>query len=616
MEMINKFKAVYARFVKAQKGNVAIIFGVMMVPTMVLTGGLVDYGMAIKTKSQLTSTLDAAMLAAMLQYADDEDVDYQKIIEDYIDTNFTSSNKKLHGTVIEVAAAEISDEGEMSASVKAVVPTSFLKFVHKDEFEFTISSAVMVGGSSIEVALVLDNTGSMSGDKIVALKGAANDLLDIIMPADRNNSDEKIKFSVVPFADYVNIGVEHRNEDGLDIPANYSVVLEPAKEVCTDPSSSDDDGGSDGPEQVCTPIKEWKTCYNDGVPYDCLKTVGQNCVTKEDDDEDKDDDDKDDDDKDKDDDDKDKDDDDKDDDDKDKDDDDKDKDDDDKDKDDDDKDKDDDDKDKDDDDKDKDDDDKDKDDDDKDKDDDDKDDDEEEEDKEPVCKIVPAKVKNYKWHGCVGSRKHDLNTRDDDYATGVPGMMYEWNWCRQIAPVTRLTSDRDTIVSGISKMSARRYTYLPSGLAWGWRSLSPNTPFADGASYSDGAVRKVIVLMTDGANTRSTWGKWNGLENDSRDWKKNLGRRSLHNQSEVYGHNGSNITNANQITAELCTNIKKEKIMVYTIGFEIEADSDIENIMKACAGNGGQYYDANNSTELADAFKEIGKSLLNLRLTK
>ncbi len=71
MEMINKFKAFCGRFVKQTKGNVAIIFGVMMVPTMVLTGGLVDYGMAIKTKSQLTSTLDEEMLAAMLQYADD-----------------------------------------------------------------------------------------------------------------------------------------------------------------------------------------------------------------------------------------------------------------------------------------------------------------------------------------------------------------------------------------------------------------------------------------------------------------------------------------------------------------------------------------------------------------
>ncbi|MCF6197912.1 MAG: pilus assembly protein, partial [Hyphomicrobiaceae bacterium] len=423
MEMTNKFKSFFRRFARAQRGNVAIIFGVMMVPTMVLMGGLVDYGMAVKTKSQLTATLDSAMLAAMLKYADDEDVDYEQIIINYIDKNFTQSKKKLHGTVVDVATPTISDEGEMSTTLSVKVPTNFLRLAHFDNFDFKVRSAVMVGGSSIEVALVLDNTGSMAGDKITALKGAANDLLDIILPADKDNSDAKIKFSVVPFADYVNIGVAHRSEDGLDIPEDYRVMVEPEKEVCTDPSSSDDSDESDGPEQVCTPIKEWKTCYNDGVPYSCLRTVGQNCVpVKSDDDDDKDDDDgKDDDDKDDDDKDDDdgKDDDDKDDDDG-KDDDDKD---DDEGKDDDDKD---DDEGKDDDDKDddegKDDDDKD-DDEGKDDDDDDDDKDDEEDDKEePICTTVPAKYKNYKWHGCVGSREHDLNTRDDEYDTGVPGM--------------------------------------------------------------------------------------------------------------------------------------------------------------------------------------------------
>lgn len=215
----------------------------------------------------------------------------------------------------------------------------------------------------------------------------------------------------------------------------------------------------------------------------------------------------------------------------------------------------------------------------------------------------------------MGSREHDLNTRDDEYSTGVPGIMDTWNWCKQIAPVTRLTADRDEIVAGFSKMKSQRYTYIPSGLAWGWRSISPVAPFADGADYGNGAVRKVIVLMTDGDNTRSTWGKWNGLENDKKSWKRNLGRQALNNESDVYGHNGSSTSDANNITEELCVNIKEKGIMVYTIGFEIEEDSTTENIMKKCAGNGGQYYDADNSTELAEAFKEIGKSLLNLRLT-
>ncbi len=524
--MVKNFRAFCRRFVDARKGNVAIIFGFSMIPVMVLIGGIVDYGMAIKTKSQLTATLDAAMLAAMLQYAEDPDVDYQKIIEDYINKNFTQSDKRLHGTIIEISTAEITEEGEMKASVTAKVPTSFLKFAHLDDFEFTIGSGVMVGGSSIEIALVLDNTGSMKGSKLTALKNATNDLLDIIYPEDFNNSDEKIKFSVVPFANYVNIGVKDggtynvvgrsdRNEPGLDIPDDYTRTwwVEGHNDCWNEyPNSTEE----------CEPVKEWRTCYNDGVPYDCLKTVDWNCTGDP---------------------------------------------------------------------------------------------------GEPVehCEWVEGveKRKNYKWKGCMGSRDADHRTRDEDYDVKVPGMMMEYNMCKDTATLTRLTSDRDAIVSGLSKMKARYNTYIPAGLMWGWRTLSPNAPFADGSSYDSEVVRKVIVLMTDGANTRKAWGKWNGLENDDKAWKRKLGWRSLHNTADVYGHNSSwhAAQYANATTAELCTNIKAKNIMVYTIGFEIEADSEIENLMKSCAGNGGKYFDADDSTELADAFKEIGKSLLNLRLT-
>ncbi len=511
MDMVRKLRSFCARFVKAQKGNVAIIFGLTMIPLMVLIGGLVDYGMAVKTKSQLTVTLDSAMLAAMMKYSEDQDVDFEKIILDYVDKNYSKSGKALHGVILEVATPTLSDEGEMSSSIRVKVPTSFLKFVNFDNFEFTVSSSAMVGGSSIEVALVLDNTGSMRGSKIAALKEAANDLLEIVMPEGGNN-DGKVKFALIPFADYVNIGTEHADEEGLDIPETYSVMTREGGERCwnTYPDST---------YRCVNNPRVPGTCYNDGVPYDCMKWNGRTCTGDR---------------------------------------------------------------------------------------------------GEPVrrCEEREAEYKTYKWFGCVGSREHDLNVRDADYDTGVPGMMDTWNWCRQIAPVTRLTADRDSITTAISRMRSQRNTYIPAGLIWGWRALSPIAPFADGSPYSDGGVRKVIVLMTDGANTKSAWGKWNGLENDSRSWKRNLGRKALNNQSDLYGHNGSNKSSANAITTELCNNIRAKGITVFTIAFDVEEGSDVEALMQGCAANGGQYFDADDNEGLGDAFKEIGLSLLNLRLSK
>ncbi len=48
-----------------------------------------------------------------------------------------------------------------------------------------------------------------------------------------------------------------------------------------------------------------------------------------------------------------------------------------------------------------------------------------------------------------------------------------------------------------------RGTYIPAGLVWGWRTLSPQEPFTAAANTSSEPVRKFLVLMTDGLNTKS-----------------------------------------------------------------------------------------------------------------
>ena len=202
----------------------------------------------------------------------------------------------------------------------------------------------------------------------------------------------------------------------------------------------------------------------------------------------------------------------------------------------------------------------------------------------------------------MGSRPHDLNVRDDGYGTGVPGIMATWNWCRQIAPITRMTNDKSQVKAGLAKMKAKRSTYIPSGLAWGWRSISSTSPLPDGLPYGNNSIKKVIVLMTDGANTKAP--------------KKWTGKDTVKHDGEVWGHNSNSSSTANRYTKELCSNILEKGIMVFTIGFEIPAESEIETIMRGCAGNGGQYFDADNASKLDEAFEEIGKSLLTLRLSR
>ncbi len=483
------------RFSRSAKGTTVVIFAFMAVPIMALSGGAVDYGTALRVKSELSATLDAALLAATQAYALDDSVDTKKIVNEFITRNYTLSGKTLLSSSLTVSDPTISDDGEMTAQLNVKVAANFLKLVGFPEFDFSLSSSAIVGGQSLEVAVVLDNTGSMSGAKLAALKEAATDLVENLI----QDGKDTVKMSLVPFADYVNIGVDHRFETGVDVPADFTHSwVVPAGTKCwnTYPDST----------QQCSNNPYQGTCYNDGVPYSCQKNSWSCTGDKGD----------------------------------------------------------------------------------------------------PVqqCQDYPEKVKsnNYSWHGCVASRPHDLNVLDEDYATAVPGLMSTWNWCKQISPITRLTSDKDTITTAIDVMKAKRNTYIPSGLAWGWRTISDRAPFADGVAYSNDAVKKAIILMTDGNNTKSMR-KWTGISTS-----KNAG--------EVWGHNAGNVADANNMTSELCTNIKAKGIIIHTIAFEVPEGSPVETLMKNCAGNGGKYFDADDSEQLSAAFKQIALALLNLRLSK
>lgn len=67
-------------------------------------------------------------------------------------------------------------------------------------------------------------------------------------------------------------------------------------------------------------------------------------------------------------------------------------------------------------------------------------------------------------------------------------------------PLIRLTDSFSAVKAGMDGMVAGGDANIAAGVMWGWHTLSPNAPFADGAAYSDDTTRKIMVLMTDGEN--------------------------------------------------------------------------------------------------------------------
>jgi hypothetical protein len=69
--------------------------------------------------------------------------------------------------------------------------------------------------------------------------------------------------------------------------------------------------------------------------------------------------------------------------------------------------------------------------------------------------------------------------------------------------LTRMSTSLTTLHSAVNAMDANGNTNLFEGFMWGWRTPSPNLPFADGRAYNATNNRKILVLLTDGM---SVWG--------------------------------------------------------------------------------------------------------------
>ena len=95
------------------------------------------------------------------------------------------------------------------------IKTYFAKVIGHSEMSFGSTSEVLWGIKKLNLALALDNTGSMnSSGKMTALKTAAHNLLDTLKKAEKTPGD--IKVSIVPFAVDVNAGTQNVDATWID----------------------------------------------------------------------------------------------------------------------------------------------------------------------------------------------------------------------------------------------------------------------------------------------------------------------------------------------------------------------------------------------------------------
>ena len=193
------------------KGNVSLLFGLAAIPLFLAAGMAVDTARHGFHQQRLNTSVDAAALAVAKMEDGATQAEMEELARQYIDLNYTP-RVDLHGNEIDLTVTLVGNVVTVTAEVD--VPTTITTLIGVHDMTARANSEVTKEILGTEIALVLDNTGSMSGTKLTGLKLAADTLLDVMF--DGVNSTSKIKIGIVPFAAAVNVGPGYKNSGWVD----------------------------------------------------------------------------------------------------------------------------------------------------------------------------------------------------------------------------------------------------------------------------------------------------------------------------------------------------------------------------------------------------------------
>ena len=485
---MRKFKS----FISDENGNFAIMFAIASLGLMIGVAAAIDIASMQKTKGELQNHLDTAALAAVAEFSLNEgylgnqlsESERDEILRDIVTKTLAQNGYDLRGAVPKI---NIVDN---VLNVSADIPSKmqFGNILNVGSSKIGASSQVGLPGEvqePLEIALVLDNTESMNfNGKMTALRQGARDFITAI---EETNSESKI--ALVPFARYVDVGVDNRDAFWLNVPDEFDT-----------PRIWDQATHTGG-----TCVMETRTRFNDGVEQEFEKDVCTGQTTTY----------------------------------------------------------------------------------------------------EQMSTVIESR-----WIGCTGVRAGGLHLLDDSYnteATRIQGLIHitphevldgNWNeeaWCPDT--VEPLTDNYDQLRLRIGDLYGTDRTYIPAGLIWGQRILSPKAPFTESRNTSSNPVRQVMILMSDGQNTAYLQ---DGDNHESIPYVQDLNQQ----QQE----DGVAPPNTNEETATLCTSIKEEGIEIYTIAFQVE-DAHTKNLLRKCASHPRNYINASSNQALISSFENISKSL-------
>lgn len=175
--------------------------------------------------------------------------------------------------------------------------------------------------------------------------------------------------------------------------------------------------------------------------------------------------------------------------------------------------------------------------------------------------------------------------------------------------IVPLSSNVAGIKSRIDGLNVEGGTAGQIGIGWGWYMVSPSWnslwPSGSAGPYNSAKTLKAVVIMTDGEfNTPYCSGVI----------ARNAGSGSGGSAAKIDcdADNGNPFVQSRR----LCDAMKAQGVIVYTVGFQIARGGDADSLLSYCASSSSGYYNASSGTALSQAFAAIGRDITQLRISR
>ncbi len=246
-------------FLDNERGSFAIMTAAIMALLTLSAGFAINLAQLHNVRSHLGQALDAAVTSTARDITTGkiETKDARERVELFLKANtggdmIAGDRLVLDTLVIDKAKSTVE------AAAHVDVDLYFPLFGISDERRVSNLSAAVYSDKKIEVAMMLDVTGSMGGQKIKDLKKAANNAIDAFLKG-QDPTNPRVRVAIVPYANAVNTGTLN---NVVHLEKSYTAVTSEPPRLDAPVSAS-----AYSPPDDCATERKGKQQFTDAGPY-------------------------------------------------------------------------------------------------------------------------------------------------------------------------------------------------------------------------------------------------------------------------------------------------------------------------------------------------------------